>query len=115
MESRRGEDVRPGKQLTLDVRRDIDAEFLSRSKSFMKRNVDAGRPFFLYFNHSMMHMPTVPRAEFKGKSGQGDWADCLLELDADFAAMLDTLDELGIADNTVVVFSGDNGPEEMEP
>src|SRR5262245_16231256 len=62
-----------------------------------------------------MHMPTIPRPEFKGKSGQGDWADCLLELDADFGAILDTLKELQVEDNTIIVFSGDNGPEEMEP
>lgn len=114
LESRKGEPVRPLQQLTLDVRRDIDAEFIARSKAFMKRSVDAGKPFFLYFNHSLMHMPTIPRTEFKGKSGQGDWADCLLELDADFAAILDTLKELGVDGNTIVVFSGDNGPEEVQ-
>lgn len=114
LEARRGETPRAVKQLTLDVRRDIDAEFLARGKAFMQRSVSAGRPFYLYFNHSLMHMPTIPRAEFKGKSGQGDWADCLLELDADFGSLLDTLEELGVAENTIVVFSGDNGPEEVE-
>jgi arylsulfatase len=115
LESRQAEEVRSLAQLTLDVRRNIDAEFLARGKDFMKRSVSAGKPFFLYFNHSLMHMPTIPRAEFKGKSGQGDWADCLLELDADFGSILDTLEELGVADNTIVIFSGDNGPEETEP
>jgi arylsulfatase len=115
LESRKGSAVSPVKQLTLDVRRDIDAEFLARSKAFMKRSADARRPFFLYFNHSLMHLPTIPRAEFKGKSRQGDWADCLLQLDADFGAILDTVKELGIDDNTIIVFSGDNGPEELEP
>jgi arylsulfatase A-like enzyme len=115
MESRHGESARAVKQLTLDVRRDVDVEFLARSKAFMKRSVEARKPFFLYFNHSLMHMPTIPRAEFKGKSGQGDWADCLLELDGDFAAILDSLKELGVDNNTIVVFSGDNGPEEIEP
>jgi arylsulfatase len=115
LESRKGEDVRSLQQLTLDVRRDIDTEFLARGKDFMKRSVSAGKPFFLYFSHSLMHLPTIPRAEFKGKSSQGDWADCLLELDADFGSVLDTLEELGVADNTIVVFSGDNGPEEIEP
>jgi arylsulfatase len=81
----------------------------------MKRSVDSRKPFFLYFNHSMMHLPTIPRAEFKGKSGQGEWADCLLELDADFGAILDAVKDLGIDDNTIIVFSGDNGPEELEP
>src|SRR5215475_1107956 len=115
LESRQGEQVRPVRQLTREVRRDIDLEFIARSKAFMKRSVDAKKPFFLYFNHSLMHFPTTPRAEFKGKSGQGDWADCLLQLDADFGSILDTVKELGVDDNTIIVFSGDNGPEELEP
>jgi arylsulfatase len=115
LESRKGEKVREVKQLTQEVRRDIDAEFLARSKAFMKRSVEANKPFFLYFNHSLMHFPILPRAEFKGKSGQGEWADCLLQLDADFGTVLDDLKELGIDGDTIVVFSGDNGPEEMEP
>jgi len=114
MEARKGETPRAGRQLTLDVRRDVDSDFLTRSKAFMQRSVSSGKPFFLYFNHSLMHMPTIPRAEFKGKSRQGDWADCLLELDADFGSILDTLKELGVDNNTIVVFSGDNGPEELE-
>ena len=115
LESRRGEKVREVKQLTQEVRRGIDAEFLARSKAFMKRSVEANKPFFLYFNHSLMHFPILPRAEFKGRSGQGEWADCLLQLDADFGTLLDYLKELGIDGDTIVVFSGDNGPEEMEP
>jgi len=115
LESRRGEKVREVKQLTQEVRRGIDAEFLARSKAFMKRSVEANKPFFLYFNHSLMHFPILPRAEFKGRSGQGEWADCLLQLDADFGTLLDALKELGIDGNTIVVLSGDNGPEEMEP
>jgi arylsulfatase len=115
LESRKGGKVREVRQLTQQVRRDIDAEFLERSKAFMKRSVEADKPFFLYFNHSLMHFPILPRAEFKGKSGQGEWADCLLQLDADFGTLLDYLKELGIEGDTIVVFSGDNGPEEMEP
>jgi arylsulfatase len=100
--------------LDLETRRIIDAEYLRRARAFLERSVAAGRPFFLSFNHSMMHLPTIPRVEFAGASGNGDWADSLLELDADFGTILDWLDELSIADNTVVVFSGDNGPEEVE-
>ena len=115
LEARRGDrEPRSLRQLDLDVRRDVDREFLTRGKAFIKSSVDAGKPFYLYFNHSLMHMPTIPRAEFKGRSGQGDWADCLLELDADFGEILETLRELKVDDNTIVVFSGDNGPEELE-
>ena len=114
LESQKGTKVKPVKQLTKEVRRDADSEFLDRSKAFMKRSVDGGKPFFLYFNHSMMHMPTIPRKEFAGKSKQGEWADCLLELDADFGSLLDYLKQLGVENNTIVVFSGDNGPEYVE-
>ena len=52
----------------------------------------------------------IPRGEFKGGTGRGDWAECLLELDSDFDTLLDLIDALDIADDTVVVFAGDNRP-----
>jgi arylsulfatase A-like enzyme len=116
VEIKKGErDVTEGEQLTLDVRRDCDAEYLRRAVDFIKRNAEAGAPFFLYFNHSLMHMPVIPREEFKGRTGHGDWADSLLELDSDFGTLLDLLEELDLADDTLVVFAGDNGPEEILP
>ena len=114
VESRKGDDdVAEGDRLTLDVRRDCDVEYLRRASDFVRRNALAGTPFFLYFNHSLMHMPVIPREEFRGRSRQGDWADSLLQLDADFGVLLDLLDELSIAEDTLVVFAGDNGPEEV--
>ena len=53
------------------------------------------------------------RAEFKGRRRQGDWADSLLELDPDFGSLLGLLDELGIASDTLVIFAGDNRPEDV--
>jgi arylsulfatase A-like enzyme len=100
-------------QLTLDVRRDCDLESLRRATAFMRRSVERKTPFFVYFNHSLMHMPVIPRSEFKGKTKQGDWADSLLELDTDFGTLLDLVDELGITSDTLVVFAGDNGPEDV--
>jgi arylsulfatase len=114
VEIKRGErNVTEGDQLTLEVRRDCDVEYLRRAEAFIRRNVRADTPFFVYFNHSLMHMPVIPRPEFKGKTGQGDWADSLLELDTDFGTLLDLLDELDVAANTLVVFAGDNGPEDV--
>lgn len=115
LEATKGEPPRELEQLTVEVRRDIDLEYLRRAKDFMRRSTEAQRPFFLYFNHSLMHLPTIPRKEFKGKSGRGDWADTLLQLDGDFGALLDCLRDLGVDDDTIVVFSGDNGPEEAAP
>jgi len=115
VEGRKGQLVHELEQLTVEVRRNIDVEHMKRAKDFLKRSKDAGKPFFLYFDHSMLHLPVIPRAEFKGKTRSGDWADSLLELDTDFGTLLDYLTELAVADNTIVVFSGDNGPEEAEP
>jgi arylsulfatase A-like enzyme len=114
LEIKRGDtEVTEREQLTLDVRRDCDIEYLRRADTVIRRAVADATPFFVYFNHSLMHMPVIPREEFKGMSGQGDWADSLLELDRDFGTLLDLLDELGITDNTLVVFAGDNGPEDV--
>jgi arylsulfatase len=114
LEVRRGDaDVTERDHLTLDVRRDCDTEYLRRAEAFIRRSVTGGKPFFAYFNHSLMHMPVIPREEFKGRSGQGGWADSLLELDADFAALLDFLAEVGVAGDTLVIFAGDNGPEDV--
>ena len=115
LEGTRNGPVRELEQLTLEVRRNIDVEYMKRAKDFLKRATDDGKPFFLYFCHSLMHFPTIPRAEFKGKSGHGEWADALLELDSDFGELLDYLSSLGVNEETIVVFSGDNGPEELAP
>lgn len=115
LESRAGEEPRRIQQLTVDVKVGLDVEYLRRSKDFIDRSVAAKKPFFLYFNHTLMHMPVRPRPEFEGATGRGDWADSLAQLDADVGTLLDYLDEKGLRDNTIVVFSGDNGPEEMEP
>lgn len=114
VEIRRGDrDVREGEQLTIQVRRDCDTEYLRRTESFIEAAAADNTPFFVYFNHSLMHFPVIPREEFKGITRQGDWADSLVELDSDFGRLLDLLDRLGLTGNTMVVFAGDNGPEEI--
>lgn len=115
IESKRGQEPTVVEQLTEDVKLSLDRTFLDRSKDFIKRSAAAGKPFFLYFNHTLMHLPVKPRPEFKGVTGHGDWADSLAQLDADFGELMAFLDENDLRKNTIVVFSGDNGPEEMEP
>lgn len=101
--------------LTVAVRRDIDLEYLQRAEAFIRKNAARSQPFYVYFNHSMMHMPVVPRQQFAGRSESGDWADSLLELDADFGQLLDLIDELGVAEETIVILAGDNGAEDTSP
>lgn len=104
--------VRDDLPLTTELKCDIDTEYKRRSVDFMRRAVSDGRPFYVYFNHSLMHFPTIPRHEFRGKSGNGEWADSLLELDHDFGELLEVLDGLDVVDNTIVILAGDNGAEE---
>ncbi len=111
LEGKKGGKVKKVRQLTRSVKRDLDIEYMKRAKSFMKRSVKAKKPFFLYFNYTLLHFPVDPRNEFAGKTGRGTFADSLLQLDTDFGRLLDYLDKLGVADNTIVIFSGDNGSE----
>jgi arylsulfatase len=113
LEGRKGEKVKKAEKLAYDLKRNVDVEYKRRSLRFIEENAKAQRPFFLYYNHSLMHIPVVPRDEYKGKSRNGDWGDCLLQLDGDFGEILDKIDALGFRDNTIVVFAGDNGNEEV--
>ena len=79
----------------------------------MKRSVEAGKPFYAYVPFTLVHYPTLPHPDFAGKTGYGDFADSLAEMDTTSGEILDAVDELGIADDTIVVFTSDNGPEEM--
>lgn len=70
-------------------------------------------PFFLYFAHRNVHGPYAPHERFVGKSEIGIYGDFILELDWSMGQILDTLDELGVAENTLVIFSSDNGGVQM--
>jgi arylsulfatase len=85
IEGRKGEGVKDLERLTVEVRRDIDREYLNRADAFIRRSVADSVPFYVYFNHSMLHLPTIPRAEFAGVSGAGDFADSTVEMDADIS------------------------------
>ena len=71
----------------------------------------AARPFFLYFPFTSPHAPIVPTAEFAGRSGAGGYGDFVVQTDAAVGAVLNALEAAGLADDTIVIFSSDNGPE----
>ncbi len=89
----------------------IDEELVRRSKDFMERSVKADKPFFLWHNTTRTHVWTHLSPKWQGKSGYGLYADAMMELDSIVGELLKTLDDLGIADNTIVLFTSDNGPE----
>ncbi len=88
----------------------VDEETLAAALDFIERAHEADKKFFVWWNGTRMHFRTHVKAENRGKSGQNEYADGMLEHDGHVGQLLDKLDELGIADDTVVFYSTDNGP-----
>ena len=108
---KKGSDPKKLKIYDSAERPEIDRECTDRAKEFIKRQAKAGKPFFAFLPYTQTHMPVTPSKEFAGKSGNGDWGDVLMQIDAYAGELLDTLNALGIADNTIFIFTADNGPE----
>jgi arylsulfatase len=89
----------------------VDEEITSAALAWMEKQAKADKPFFLWYNSTAMHFRTHLAAKNRGKSGQDDYSDRMVTHDEQIGQMLDKLDELGIADNTIVMYSTDNGPE----
>jgi len=89
----------------------VDEEFLEGALGFMDAAVEADEPFFLWFNSTRMHVWTRLKPESEGVTGQGIYADGMVEHDGHVGQLLDKLDELGITDNTIVLYTTDNGAE----
>jgi arylsulfatase A-like enzyme len=90
---------------------DIDAELVRRSNDFMDRSVKSNKPFFLWHNATRTHVWTHLSPKWDGKSGYGLYGDAMMELDWEVGEILKKIDDLGIADNTIVLFTSDNGAE----
>src|SRR5687767_127763 len=91
-----------------------DDEFVSAAKDFIQRQHKDGKPFFLWLNTTHMHFITHTKDSSKGQAGrwQSTYHDTMIDHDKNVGQMLDLLDELGIAEDTVVVYSTDNGPHQ---
>jgi arylsulfatase A-like enzyme len=88
----------------------VDDETVAGAIDFMERQHRAGKPFFLWWNGTRMHFRTHVKPEHRGISGQDEYADGMVEHDMHVGMLLDKIDELGIADDTIVFYSTDNGP-----
>jgi arylsulfatase len=115
MEGRKGEKSRELVVYDLEQRRRIDDEIVRRAIDFMTRSVHAGKPFYAYVPFTLVHAPALPSADFAGRTGYGDFADCLAEMDANVGRLVDAVDDLRVRDNTIVVFTSDNGPDSTFP
>ena len=89
----------------------VDEEFLAAGLDFLERTTAEGKPFFMWFNATRMHVWTHLKPESQGVTGVGLYPDGMVEHDGHVGQLLDKLDELGVADNTIVMYSTDNGAE----
>jgi arylsulfatase A len=107
------QDNRPGMIAPNFNLEEVDLVFLGKSKKFIEGHVKKTpkKPFFLYHAMQAVHLPSFPADQFKGKTKSGPHGDFLFEMDYVVGELLKTLDKLGVADNTLVIFASDNGPE----
>ena len=89
----------------------VNDEFTNAALDFMERSAKSGKPFFMWVNSTRMHIFTHLKPESVGRTGLGTYPDGMVEHDADVGRLLDKVDQLGITDNTIVMYSTDNGPE----
>jgi arylsulfatase A-like enzyme len=92
---------------------EVDLVFLRKSREFLEQHVrqSPGKPFFLYHAAQAVHLPSFAAPQFKGKTNAGPHGDFIHQLDWVVGELLSTLENLGVADNTLVIFTSDNGPE----
>jgi arylsulfatase len=115
MEGRTGEPARELHVYDLEARRRIDGELTERSIEFIERQARAGKPFFAYVPITQLHYPTLPHRDFAGRTGAGDFADAMVEMDHRVGQIVDAIARHGLSERTLFIFGSDNGPEFRRP
>jgi arylsulfatase A len=105
---------RPGPMLPGWSLTNILPEITRRAVRYVEDAAQARKPFFLYFSLTAPHYPVVPTAEYKGRSQAGDYGDFVAQVDGTVGEVLAALTRTGLATNTLVIFTSDNGPECVE-
>ena len=108
-----GREIEDTGPLTRKRMETVDEEVTDGALDFIERAHTAGKPFFLWWNSTRMHIWTHLKPESQGETGLGIYPDGMVEHDGMVGQLLEKLDELGIADNTIVMYSTDNGAETM--
>jgi len=106
-------DFRPGWAAPNFDAAEVDLVFLEKSRAFLREHVkaNADQPFFLFHSMQAVHLPSIPAKPFRGKTDAGPHGDFIHEMDWVVGQLMAELDALGVAENTVVIFCSDNGPE----
>lgn len=108
MEGRKGGAVKKLRPYRLDYRPRIDNDLTNKAIDFMKRQAAAKKPFFVYLPYTATNYPTRPHPDFAGTTGNGPWDDLLAQIDSYSGRLLDVIGELGIAENTIFIFTADS-------
>lgn len=95
---------------TYDDMDQLTTWYTERAVDYITRNAKADKPFFLYFAEAMPHVPLGVSDKFRGRSKAGLYGDVMMELDWSIGTVRQTLEDLGIADNTLIIITSDNGP-----
>ena len=114
-EGKTGQPTRSVKPFNMETRRTVDRESADRGVEFIERHAKSRTPFFLYYPMTQLHFPAQPHPDFAGKTPAGDIGDAMAELDANVGRVLDALDRMKIASNTIVMWCTDNGAEQRRP
>ncbi|MEX0322982.1 MAG: arylsulfatase [Puniceicoccaceae bacterium] len=105
-----GKPAKPVEEYTLEVRRRIDLDLADRAVSYIQKSAKKEEPFFLFLSWTRPHYPNLVMPESEGMSPIGLWGDSCMELDRNTGAVLDSIQDAGIEDNTIVIWISDNGP-----
>ena len=111
MTAKRGEKPKKHEVYDRAKRATIDREITDHAIDFIKRKAKTKQPFFAYLPYTQTHEPVDAHPDYKGKTGNGSFADVLAQTDAYVGELLETIDKLGLKDNTIFIFTSDNGRE----
>ena len=115
MEAEKGAQPKKIKVYNTEARKAIDGEITQQSLDFIERKTNSKEPFFVFIPYTQTHMPVIPADEFKGISTHGDFADVLVQTDNYIGQLMSKIDDLGISENTIFIFTSDNGPDPTTP
>ncbi len=114
LEGRKGEAVRPVEPYTVQNRPLIDERIAQKSIAYLGEHASREEPFFLFVSWSLVHHPYLPHPDFAGRSGNGAFSDVMVEHDHRVGQILDAIEAEGIADDTIVLYLSDNGPDSAD-
>ena len=110
---KKGESSKKVKEFNLEARALLDSEVVDKTAAFAKEQARAKKPFYIYAALSQIHPPFLPHPDFENKSRAGAYADIQMQVDYYIGLIVDAIDEAGVANNTIVILTGDNAAGEQ--